>query len=102
MSEVSRQEGRTVLFVSHNIASISDLTHRSLLLEVRAHCSDRSDGSGRLQLCLKRRHCGYLRPPTRPGYPALPILVVLRLSRPDLNGVHRFGEPMEVQILDQT
>ena len=33
MGEVSRQEGRTVLFVSHNIASISDLTHRSLLLE---------------------------------------------------------------------
>ena len=27
------REGRTVLFVSHNIASVSDLTHRAVLLE---------------------------------------------------------------------
>ena len=33
MGEVSRQEGRTVLFVSHNLAAIAELTDRALLLE---------------------------------------------------------------------
>ena len=32
MDEVSRQEGRTVLFVSHNLAAIAELTDRALLL----------------------------------------------------------------------
>jgi lipopolysaccharide transport system ATP-binding protein len=32
MGEVSRQEGRTVLFVSHNLAAIAELTDRALLL----------------------------------------------------------------------
>src|ERR1700733_14491730 len=32
MSEVSRQGGRTVLFVSHNLAAIAELTNRALLL----------------------------------------------------------------------
>src|SRR5690349_8870360 len=33
MDEVSRQEGRTVLFVSHNMAAIADLADRAILLE---------------------------------------------------------------------
>src|SRR5271163_4153980 len=33
MGEVSRQEGRTVLFVSHNLAAIAQLTDRALLLK---------------------------------------------------------------------
>src|ERR1700676_1488532 len=32
IGEVSRQEGRTVLFVSHNLAAIAELTDRALLL----------------------------------------------------------------------
>lgn len=33
MNDVSKKEGRTVLFVSHNMAAVSTLTTRSLLLE---------------------------------------------------------------------
>ncbi len=33
MDEVSRREGRTVFFVSHNLAAVSELTHRALLFE---------------------------------------------------------------------
>src|SRR3954463_13480814 len=33
MDEVSRREGRTVLFVSHNMAAIAELTSRAMLLE---------------------------------------------------------------------
>lgn len=33
MQEVSNSEGRTVLFVSHNMAAVSDLCHRAVLLQ---------------------------------------------------------------------
>src|SRR5213075_359227 len=33
MDEVSRREGRTVLFVSHNMGAIADLADRAVLLE---------------------------------------------------------------------
>src|SRR3984893_1523864 len=33
MDEVSRRDGRTVLLVSHNLAAVSELTHRALLLD---------------------------------------------------------------------
>jgi lipopolysaccharide transport system ATP-binding protein len=33
MDETSRREGRTVLFVSHNLAAISEMTNRAILLE---------------------------------------------------------------------
>src|SRR6516162_7725975 len=33
MGDVSRREGRTVLFVSHNLAAVSEMTHRALLLD---------------------------------------------------------------------
>jgi lipopolysaccharide transport system ATP-binding protein len=33
MDEASRREGRTVLFVSHNLAAISEMTNRAILLD---------------------------------------------------------------------
>ena len=33
MDEVSRREGRTVLFVSHNLAAVTQLAHRAVLLK---------------------------------------------------------------------
>ena len=36
MDEVSRCEGRTVLFVSHNLAAVGEMTHRALLLALDA------------------------------------------------------------------
>ena len=33
MDEVSRRDGRTVLFVSHNMAAIRELAHRAVLLD---------------------------------------------------------------------
>ena len=40
MQEVSRGEGRTVLFVSHNMASIRNLCHRGIVLENGSVCFD--------------------------------------------------------------
>jgi lipopolysaccharide transport system ATP-binding protein len=33
MDEASKREGRTILFVSHSLAAISELTSRAILLE---------------------------------------------------------------------
>lgn len=40
MQDVSRGEGRTVLFVSHNMASIRNLCHRGIVLENGSVCFD--------------------------------------------------------------
>ena len=39
MDEVSRSQGRTVLFVSHNMEAVLKLCHRAVFIEVRK-CSD--------------------------------------------------------------
>ena len=61
MGDVSRREGRTVLFVSHNLAAVGELTQRVLLLELRAYCSDRSDCRGCVCLCVSETQNGELR-----------------------------------------
>jgi ABC-type polysaccharide/polyol phosphate transport system ATPase subunit len=42
IDEVSRREGRTVLFVSHNLASIAELADRALLLQAGSIATDGS------------------------------------------------------------
>ena len=97
MGEVSRREGRTVLFVSHNLASISELTHRALLLE-----------SGRIAeigltaevvskyLSKGRATANYVRSPDRAT--RAPHISRAEVVTSDLNGVHRFGEAMEIKF----
>ena len=50
MDEVSREQGRTVLFVSHNMEAVLRLCTRGILLEVRAHSSYRRCQGGRVGL----------------------------------------------------
>ena len=42
MDEVSRQEGRTVLFVSHNLAAVAEMADRALLLDTGSVAVDSS------------------------------------------------------------
>ncbi len=97
MEDVSRREGRTVLFVSHNIAAVSDLTHRAMLLE-----------SGRLAaigptaqvvssyVSKGRATAKYIRPPGPAA--RIPHISRAEVVTSDLNGVHRFGQAMEVKF----
>jgi lipopolysaccharide transport system ATP-binding protein len=97
MEEVSRSEGRTVLFVSHNIASVSDLTNRALLLE-----------SGRIAaigptaqvvssyLSKGRVSAEYVRSPDRATRD--PHISRAEIVTSDLNSVQKFGAPMEVKF----
>jgi lipopolysaccharide transport system ATP-binding protein len=97
MGDVSRREGRTVIFVSHNLAAVSELTHRALLLE-----------SGRIAICgpttdvtstylSKGRSTATYRPPPD-QQTTVPHISGAEVVTSEPNGVHRFGDPLEVKF----
>jgi len=97
MGDVSRQEGRTVLFVSHNIASVSDLTHRALLLE-SGHIAAIGPTAEVVSRYVSRGRAAahYVRPPSQPT--TAPHISQVEIVTSDLNSVHRFGEAMDVKF----
>ncbi|MFZ3234840.1 MAG: polysaccharide ABC transporter ATP-binding protein [Stellaceae bacterium] len=97
MDEVSRGQGRTVLLVSHNLASIATLTDRSLLMASGHVLVD-----GSVAETLSR----YLsRGPGKTTY-ARSIdaqtdahhISRIELGTSDPEGVHRFGEPLQIKF----
>ena len=97
MGEVSRREGRTVLFVSHDMAAVGELTHRAILLD-----SGRIAAIGKTAdvissyVTKSRIAAAYI----RPFYPATraPHISRAEIVTSELNGVQRFGEPLEVKF----
>jgi lipopolysaccharide transport system ATP-binding protein len=97
ISEVSRQEGRTVLFVSHNLAAIAELTDRALLL---------NSGSVAVDGSVPDALSGYLSAGTKkPGYqrPLKPEVSTPHIARAEVvtsdpNRIHRFGQPLLVKF----
>jgi lipopolysaccharide transport system ATP-binding protein len=97
MNEVSRREGRTVLFVSHNLPVISELTHRALLLDL-----GRVIANGPTAKVLSAYlSCGagtatYIRSPDRQTN--LPHISRTEVVTSEGNGVHQFGKPLDVKF----
>jgi lipopolysaccharide transport system ATP-binding protein len=97
MDEVSRQEGRTVLFVSHNLAAVAEMTDRALLLDAGAVAVDGSVTEAiSTHLSRGAREATY----ARPFDPQLtsPHIARVEVLTSDPNAVHRFGEPLEIKI----
>lgn len=97
MDAVSRHEGRTVLFVSHNLAAVAEMADRALLLDAGAVAVDGSVAEA-VSTYLSRgaRKAIY----TRPLNPRLssPHIARIEISTSDANAVHRFGEPLEIKF----
>jgi ABC-type polysaccharide/polyol phosphate transport system ATPase subunit len=98
MNEVSRRDGRTVLFVSHNMAAVAELAHRAVLLH---NGSVAIEGSASEALSAYLAKAGkqalYLTPHDEMhGAPHLGRTEVLTS---EANGVHQFGKPLEVKFL---
>jgi len=98
MDDVSRQEGRTVLFVSHNLASVSQLANRAILLQagtigfegpvagaVSAYMADRPQRSV---------YTSNPYPSKRHPFVERAEVVTSRAS-----SVQAFGEPLHINIL---
>jgi lipopolysaccharide transport system ATP-binding protein len=97
MDEVSRSEGRTVLFVSHNMAAITELADRVVLLE---------KGSVAIDGGVADALSTYL---SKGGEPAVytsqhdeeyqsPYLARAEVFTSDRGSVHRFGEALEIRF----
>src|SRR5207248_10008540 len=97
MDEVSRRQGRTVLFVSHNMAAIADLADRAVLLDRGTVAIDGSVPDARSAYFSKKTDSAlYISPhKERLDYPHVARAEVLTS---DPNGVHRVGEPFEARF----
>ena len=98
IDEVSRQEGRTVLLVSHNMAAIAEMANRALLLDAGSVAVDGSVAASGLDLLLKRGERSHLYTPVGPPRLAPLMLHGPRFLTSDPNAVHRFGEPLEIKF----
>jgi lipopolysaccharide transport system ATP-binding protein len=97
MDEVSRREGRTVLFVSHNLAAIAQMADRALLLAAGSVQYDGgvSDAIS-TYLLTGRRDTTYVRPNDQPC--ASPHLARVEVLTSDPRGLHQFGKALEVKF----
>jgi len=97
MDEVSRREGRTVLFVSHNLAAVAEMADRALLLDAGAIAVDSSVAEAVSTYLGKGAKVAIY---TRQSDPRrnLPHIVRAEVLTSDPNGVHRYGEPLEVKF----
>lgn len=97
IDEVSRQEGRTVLLVSHNMAAVAELADRALLLDAGSVAVNGSVAEA-VSTYLSRgaRKATYTRPPN--PRVSSPHIVRAEILTSDPNAVHRFGEPLEIRF----
>jgi ABC-type polysaccharide/polyol phosphate transport system ATPase subunit len=98
MEEVGR-EGRTILFVSHSMQAISQLTNRCILLNKGGIQFDgRTDQAAMLYLQTDREHLEqpayYEAPPKKRGN----YIAWARIHTSDVNGLHRWGEPISFEF----
>jgi lipopolysaccharide transport system ATP-binding protein len=98
MEQVSRQDGRTVLFVSHNLGAVAEMANRALLLDSGSIAVNSS-----VEKCIatylsnRPKQAIYVRPlETRRDVPHIERVEVITS---EANNVHRFGQPLEVTIL---
>jgi lipopolysaccharide transport system ATP-binding protein len=98
MDDVSRREGRTVLFVSHNLAAIADLARKGILLDSGAVVANGpvadaiatylSRGAGQSIYVAK----------SQPSLSA-PHVKRAEVVTSQSNSIHEFGKSLEVKIL---
>jgi ABC-type polysaccharide/polyol phosphate transport system ATPase subunit len=97
IDQVSRQEGRTVMLVSHNLAAVAEMANRALLLDAGAVTVDGSVTEA-VSTYLSRgaRKASYI----RPFDPQIisPHIARIEVLTSDPNAVHRFGEPLEMKF----
>ncbi len=97
MDEVSRRDGRTVLFVSHNLAAMADLTKRGIVLDSGSIVTDGPIASS-ITTYLSRGKSQeiYVCPADKKA--DIPHISRAEVITSDSNGIHRFGEPLEIKV----
>lgn len=93
MQDVSQGEGRTVLFVSHNMQSVSTLTNQSVLL-INGQVDSMGDTDDIIQkyLSLNQYEAAYFNPET---YPDKPSITKIECKTSHENNIHKQGDTLE-------
>jgi lipopolysaccharide transport system ATP-binding protein len=97
IDEVSRQEGRTVLLVSHNMAAIAEMADRALLLDAGSVAIDGSIGEAVSSYLSRGADKANYIHPSDPTVSS-PHIARAEVLTSDPNAVHRFGEPLEIRF----
>jgi lipopolysaccharide transport system ATP-binding protein len=97
MDEVSRRDGRTVLLVSHNLAAVTGLTKRAIVLDAGSIVADgKTEDAISTYISRGGSSAAYLRPSS--DKIAAPHISRAEVVTSEKNGIHRFGEPLEVKF----
>ena len=97
MDEASRREGRTVLLVSHNLAAISEMTNRAILLDAGSIVCD-GPVADVISKYLSRGagQAIYVAPSS--GRSRSPYVSRIEVHTSSQNAVHEFGKPLEMKF----
>ncbi len=95
MEEVSKQEGRTILFVSHQLAAVSTLTSKCLLLNngLAAAFTNTAEAIG-LYTSQLLYSSSYQADPL----PDIPSITGVNIITSEGGGLHKHGAPMELSF----
>jgi len=97
MHEVAFNEGRTVLLVSHNLATINEMANRALLMDSGSVVLDGSVSDAISSYLSKEAKApNYVRPPEMHCHH--PHIRRVEVLTSDANGMHRFREPLEIKF----
>jgi lipopolysaccharide transport system ATP-binding protein len=98
MRDVSRQEGRTVLFVSHNLAAVAELTSRAIVLSGGSISADGPVNQAISNyLSMASNNLVYENLPAMPL--SSPHLKRVEVLTSESTGIHQFGKELEVRFL---
>lgn len=94
MKDVTTQEGKTVMFVSHNMNAIATLTERVLMLESGrlSYCGDTSTALHYYQSALKDQQGEYSNLKTANGIRSA------RIQTSEPNQIHAWGRPLQFEF----
>jgi ABC-type polysaccharide/polyol phosphate transport system ATPase subunit len=96
MNNIASHQGRTVLLVSHDLAAVSEMAIRALLVEGGRVAADGNVADIVSRYLSRDADAIYVRPPGQKS--STPFINRIEVCTSESNAVHRFGEPLEVKI----
>ena len=97
MDEVSSREGRTVLFVSHNMTAITELAHRAVLLSGGSIAVDAQVSEAvSAYLSAAASQPVYVREPREAN--GSPHIARAEVLTSDPGGIHQYGGPLNIKF----
>jgi lipopolysaccharide transport system ATP-binding protein len=97
MDEASRREGRTVLFVSHNLAAISEMTDRAILLDAGRIVLD-GPAAEVISKYLSRGAGQAIYVAPSDNRAKSPHVSRIEIHTSNQNALHQFGKPLEMKF----